>query len=138
MSAPRAYDGIRLVATRPAINCACLFVVSTLTKWGARSILLDAVKVTEELVTGAVEATCVMEDRPHLTDPKHLNFVTVRLLALEASVVIEVWDCEPDSPTQPPPTGSVVKHGSYLTDGGKVVWAELPVYPHRSSTTRDG
>ncbi len=55
----RFADGIRLVATRTTTSCAGLFVASTLTRWRARSILLDAVLVTEELVTSAVKATGV-------------------------------------------------------------------------------
>ncbi len=41
LTIPRLTDGIRLVATRTAISCAGLFVVSTLTRWRARSIRLD-------------------------------------------------------------------------------------------------
>jgi hypothetical protein len=36
VTTPLCHDGLRLVATRSAINCAGLFVVSTLMKWGAQ------------------------------------------------------------------------------------------------------
>ncbi len=36
MSTPHFQDGIRLVATRTAMSCAGLFVVSTLMKWALR------------------------------------------------------------------------------------------------------
>ena len=62
---PRFTDGIRLVATPTAISRADLFVVSTLTRWEARSILLDAVFVTEKLVTSAVKATGVTDEHVH-------------------------------------------------------------------------
>ncbi len=56
MTIPRLTDDIRLVATRTAISRAGLFVASILTRWRAQSILLDAVSVTEELVTSARHA----------------------------------------------------------------------------------
>lgn len=132
VTAPRFGDEIKLVATRAAINCAGLFAVSTLTKWGARSILRDSALVTEALVTSVVKATGVMDARPHWTEIEHLNLITVRLLGLESSVVIEVWDADTDTPTQPAPAGSVVNRGSYRAGGGKVVWAELALMlqPH--------
>ena len=127
---PRLHDDLMLVATRPAINCAGLFVVSTLTRWRVQSILVDSVVEVERLVTNAVKQTGRMVDLPILTDVSRLNFITVRLLRLEHSVAIEVWDVEPDTPTQPPPRGSVMNRGSYLEAGGKVVWAELALYPN--------
>ena len=77
MTTPLCHDGLRLVATRSAISCAGLFVVSTLTRWGTRSILLDAVLVTEELVTSAVKATGVMDEHVHWTEVTRINFITV-------------------------------------------------------------
>jgi len=134
MTSPHLHDGLRLVATQSAINCAGLFVVSTLTKWGARGILLDAVLVTEELVTNAVKATGVMEARVDWNELTRIEFITVRLLGFEASIRIEVWDSAPNPPLLPDEAGSSIKRGSYPTPRGKVVWAELAVYPHRSST----
>jgi hypothetical protein len=98
-------------------------------KWRALSILPDAVTETEALVTSAVKATGVMVERLRWTEVYHLNFITVRLLGLEASVVIEVWDCDPDTPTLASPAGVVVNRGSYRVGSGKVVWAELTLFP---------
>jgi len=128
VTAPLLHDGLRLVATKSAINCAGLFVVSTLTKWGARSILLDAVLETEELVTNAVNATGIPEERVHWTELTRIEYITVRLLGFEESIRIEVWDSAPNRPVLPDETSSPIKRGSYPTDHGKVVWAELPVF----------
>ncbi|MCA1600380.1 MAG: hypothetical protein LC776_01615, partial [Acidobacteria bacterium] len=106
-----------------------LFVVYTLTRWGIQGILVDSVVEVERLVASAVKQTGRMVDLPVLTDVPSLNFITVRLIRLKHSVAIEVWDVEPDTPTQPPPRGSVMNRGSYLEAGGKVVWAELALYP---------
>lgn len=127
----RCADGIRLVATRTAISCAGLFVVCTLTRWGARSILRDAVSVTEDLVTSAVEATGVMEERVCWAAVTRLNFITVRLVGMEDSIRIELGDSCPDLPLLTEDTGSSIKWGCYATTEGKVVWAELSVLPQR-------
>ncbi len=135
MTIPRCTDGIRLVATPTAISCAGLLVVSTLTRWKARSILSDAVIVTEELVTSAVKATGVTDEHVHWTQVTRINFITVHLLGLEDSIRIEVWDSAPTLPLLPDNAGSPVKRGCYPTAGGKVVWAELSVLPQRRKTS---
>jgi len=53
----------------------------------------------------------------------------VRLLGLEASIRIEVWDSAPNPPLLHDETGSPVKRGCYPAARGKVVWAELLVLP---------
>jgi hypothetical protein len=110
---PRFTDGIRLVATPTAISCAGLFVVSTLTRWGARSILLDAMFVTEELVTSAVEDTGVTDEHVRWTEVTRVNFITVHLLGREDSIRIKVWDSSPNLPLLPDDAGSPVKRGCY-------------------------
>ncbi len=135
MTIPRFTDGIRLVATRTANSCASLFVISTLTRWGARSILLDAVAVTEDLVTNAVKATGVTDEHVHWTEVTRINSITVHLLSLEDSIRIEVWDSAPNMPLLPDNAGSPVKRGCYATAGGKVAWAELLVLPQRRKTS---
>jgi hypothetical protein len=47
----------------------------------ARSILLDTVFVTEELVTSAVKATGVTDEHVRWTEVTRVNFITVHLLA---------------------------------------------------------
>jgi hypothetical protein len=117
------------------MSCAGLFVVSTLTRRKARAILLDAVFVTEELVTNAVKTTGVMDEHVHWAKVTRINFITVHLLDLEDSIRIEVWDSAPTLPLPPDDAGSPIKRGSYATAGGKVVWAELPVLPQRRKTS---
>jgi hypothetical protein len=133
VSTPRFHDGMRLVSTRTAINCAGLFVVSTLTKWGVRTILRSAVVETEELVTAAVNATGIPQERMYWTELTRIEYLTVQLYGFEESVRIEVWDSAPNPPLLSEETESPVKRGYYPTPRGKVVWVELPLLPQRSS-----
>lgn len=135
MSTPRFGDEMRLVATRSAISCAGLFVVSTLTRWGAESILLDAVVEVEKLVTAAVNATGIPEERVHWTELTRIEYITIQLLGFEASVRIEVWDSAPNPPVLPDEADSAIKRGWYPTPGGKVVWAEVAVLPERRGSS---
>jgi hypothetical protein len=130
VSTPRLHDSMRLVSTRTAINCAGLFVVSTLTKWGARTILRSAVVETEKLVTAAVNATGIPQERVYWTELTRIEYITVQLYGFEESVRIEVWDSGPNLP-QLPENGSPIKRGYYPTPRGKVVWVELPILPQR-------
>ncbi len=133
MSTPRFHDGMRLVSTRTAINCASLFAVSTLTKWGMRTILRSAVVETEALVTVAVNATGIPQERMHWTELTRIEYITIQLYGSFESVRIEVWDSAPNPPLLPEETESPVKRGYYPTPRGKVVWVELPVLPQRPS-----
>jgi hypothetical protein len=90
VTTPLCHDGLRLVATRSAINCAGLFVVSTLMKWGARTILRSAVVETEELVTAAVNATGIPGERMYWTELTRIEYITIQLYDFEESVRIEV------------------------------------------------
>ncbi|MGH8544740.1 MAG: ATP-binding protein, partial [Gammaproteobacteria bacterium] len=136
VNTPLLRDGLRLVATQSAINCAGLFVVSTLNKWGVRGILLDAVLVTEELVTNAVRATGVMEARVDWNELTRIEFITVRLLGFKDSIRIEVWDSAPNPPPLADDAGSSIKRDYYPAPRGKVVWAELSLAPeHRNLPT---
>lgn len=130
MTTPRYHDGLRLVATRSAISCSRIFVAITLDKWGASVILQDAMSVADDLVTNAVHATGIPQERIHWTELTRIEYITVRLLGLETSIRIEVWDSAPDPPLLPNDASSPVKRGYHPTTRGKVVWAELPVLPH--------
>jgi hypothetical protein len=133
MTTPRLHDGMRLVSTRTAINCAGLFVVSTLTKWGARTILRSAVVETEELVKAAVNATGIPVERMYWTELTRIEYLTIQLYGSPESVRIEVWDSAPNPPLLPEETDSPVKRGYYPMPRGKVVWVELPILPQRPS-----
>ena len=74
MTTPRFADGLRLVATRSAITCSRLFVAYTLDKWGAGFLVDEAVLVVDELVTNAVKATGVMDERVRWTEVAHMEF----------------------------------------------------------------
>ncbi|MFJ2213485.1 ATP-binding protein [Streptomyces sp. NPDC101062] len=135
-------DQLDLAATLTAVNASRNFIVITLTKWGAGRIVDDAKLVVSELVTNAVKATGVTDPNPKWAALSKLNLINVRLVGLEASIVIEVWDCESKEPV---PTDAAdddengrglalidalaLKWGTYPSRGGKVVWAELPVHP---------
>jgi anti-sigma regulatory factor (Ser/Thr protein kinase) len=146
----RVEDQLQLAATATAVSCARVFVRATLPRWGASRILDDAVLVTSELVTNAVRATGITEPNPVWSRLASLSLLTVRLVGLDASVVVEVWDASLEQP--------VIRHasaddrdgrglriverlssrwGSYPYRGGKVVWAELAAYP-REEAERGG
>jgi hypothetical protein len=127
----RCTDDITLAATRTAISCSRLFVMSTLGRWRAASLVDDALLVADELVTDAVKTTGVMDIRPRWAELDHLNLITVRLFGLEASIRIEVWDSCPHRPALPDNADTAIKRGYYPTARGKVVWAELPAPPRR-------
>lgn len=126
VSTPRFHDGLRFVATRTAISCSRMFVAYPLGRWGATSILDGALQLVGELVTNAVKATGTTDERPELTN---VSFITVRLLGLEDSIGIEVWDSAPTQPALPDEASAHVRRGYYSVACGKVVWAELPLLP---------
>ena len=138
---PRFLDQLNFAATLTAVRASRVFAKSTLTKWGAGIILDDALLIVSELVTNAIKATGVTD--PDLSWGKlpKLNLITVRLVGLDASILIEVWDCEPREPA-PTEAADDDENGrgftlisalakrwdTYPSGSGKVVWAELPVY----------
>lgn len=136
----RRVDQLNLAAVATAVSCSRHFARVTLTKWGAAHVLDDALIVASELVTNAVKATGIIEPDPRWCDLESLALLTVRLLGLDTSVIIEVWDVSPEEPrvTAAAPDDEqgrgllIVSHlaqrwGSYPHRGGKVVWAELAV-----------
>jgi anti-sigma regulatory factor (Ser/Thr protein kinase) len=69
-----------------AVSCARLHAVHVLHEWGLRHRAEDAALIVSELMTNAADAAAVLPDRPP---------VTLRLLASERSLLIEVWDHSP-------------------------------------------
>ena len=69
-----------------AVSCARLHAVHVLHEWGLRGLAEDAALIVSELMTNAIDASAVLPDRPP---------VTLRLLASERSLLIEVWDQSP-------------------------------------------
>ncbi|MEC3979651.1 ATP-binding protein [Amycolatopsis sp. H20-H5] len=125
---PRFADSLTLAATRAAIGCAQMFVSHTLYHWNARFIEDDALLAVTELVTNAVKATGVMDEHPRWWELDHLNLIRVRLLGMDASIVIEVWDSDPEPPELMNPRWHCLQPRS----GGKVVWGELE-FPQRAT-----
>jgi len=113
-----------------AIPSARLHAVAVLHEWGLRDLADDAALIVSELMTNAAEASVALPDRPP---------ITLRLLASEKSLVIEVWDQSPLD-LESRETGLDAECGRGLTvvaalsdrwgskrtgHGLKVVWAEL-------------
>lgn len=134
---PRFVRSLDLVALPSAVTVARLFVASTLHHWRARFIEPDVELVVAELVRHSVVTSGVGDD---WLDAEYLDFVVVRLVAYERSIVIEVWDTmtepielsEHDQITEP--TGLALVDARAKNWGfehvprGRVVWAELDVY----------
>jgi hypothetical protein len=132
-------DQLNLAAVVTAVSCSRHFVRVTLTKWGAAQLLDDALLVASELVTNAVKAAGIVEPNPRWGDLESLALLAVRLIGLDNSVIIEVWDVSPAEPrvtaAAPDEEGHglvIVRHlatrwGSYPHRTGKVAWAELAV-----------
>jgi anti-sigma regulatory factor (Ser/Thr protein kinase) len=113
-----------------ATSCARLHAVSILHEWGLRALADDVALIVSELITNAADASIVLPERPP---------VTLRLLADERSLVIEVWDRSPLD-VEPRQAGPDDECGRGLavvdafsahwgcqraSDRHKVVWAEL-------------
>ncbi|MEU7044619.1 ATP-binding protein [Streptomyces varsoviensis] len=147
----RFMDQLGLAAVGSAVSMSRHFMRLTLGKWHARSIEGDAILVVSELVTNAVKATGVLDRRPTWLELESLDLVTVRLVGLDTSVVIEVWDTSREMPVLQKPDDdteggrglllvqeTAKRWGSYRTPRGKLVWAEITVpeatptvLPHR-------
>ncbi|UGQ14779.1 ATP-binding protein [Yinghuangia sp. ASG 101] len=137
----RFVDQLSLVATDSAVSVARTFAKLTLGKWRARTIAADAALVVSELVTNAVKATGgVLEQSPPWSELAALELVFVRILGLDASIVIEVWDTSDATPVLLQPDDdaeggrglllvdeAAARWGYCRTPRGKVVWAEIAV-----------
>jgi anti-sigma regulatory factor (Ser/Thr protein kinase) len=131
-----------LAAAVTAIGCARAYVTSTVTAWGLECLRDDAALLTSELVTNAVQATGITGPAPRWSHPDDLAQVRLRLIVVDDSLIIEVWDRETTPPVlmdTPDPEdesgrGLLIVAGlseqwNYysLAEGGKWVWAELRI-----------
>jgi anti-sigma regulatory factor (Ser/Thr protein kinase) len=113
-----------------AVPCARLHAVHVLHEWGLRSLAEDTALIVSELITNAIDASVVLPEHPP---------VTLRLLASERSLLIEVWDQSPLD-LEPREADADAECGRGLTvvaalsdrwgwertgQRRKVVWAEL-------------
>ena len=119
-----------------AVPCARLHAIHILREWGLRDLADDAEMIVSELITNAIEASALLPERPP---------VSLRLLASEKSLLIEVWDHSPRD-LEPREADADDECGRGLTvvaaladrwgwertgHNRKVVWAELGVTPGR-------
>jgi hypothetical protein len=81
--------------------------------------------MVDELVTNAVNATGIPEERVHWTELTVPEYITVRLLGFDTTIRIEVWDTSPNPPSLPDDTDSPIKRGFDPAARGKVVWAAV-------------
>ncbi|MBD2828154.1 ATP-binding protein [Streptomyces globisporus] len=138
----RFFDQLSLAAVQSAVSVSRHFLRLTLSKWQAAFIEDDALLIASELVTNAITATGILTENPTWGELEKLNLVQVRLVGLQDSVVIEVWDVSDEAPSlrhvEDDAEGGrglllvqqlAKRWGSYRTAGGKVVWAELAVRP---------
>ncbi|MFI5616877.1 ATP-binding protein [Streptomyces sp. NPDC051567] len=136
------FDQLSLAAVRSAVSASRHFLRLTLSKWPEVSIEDDALLIASELVTNAVTATGMLAGKRTWGDLEELNLVQVRLVGLQDSVIIEVWDMSDELPSLKQADDDAEngrglllvqqlakRWGSYRTTGGKVVWAELMARP---------
>lgn len=138
----RFIRSIDLVALPSAVIVARLFVAQTLRLWRAGFMESDAELIATELVMYSVEASDPVDDWVYAD---HLDYIVLRLVGYEQSIVIEVWDTLTDSVGLPKHDQGDALHGLGLVDAwakdwgstviarGRVVWAELDVYKRTSA-----
>jgi anti-sigma regulatory factor (Ser/Thr protein kinase) len=135
---------LTLAAVPSAAGCSRQLVRLALARWGVSRLVDDAELVVSELATNAIHATCTTDTDARSNDLAALATIHVRMLLFDASIVVEIWDRDPAGPT-PQPVTDVDEGGRGLPivavlatkwdwfpvpQGGKVVWAELPIPPH--------
>ena len=121
---------LELAPLPSAIPCARLHTIHVLHEWLLRQLADDAALIVSELMTNAADASMVLPRRPP---------ITLRLLATERFLRIEVWDQSPHS-LEPREADADAECGRGLTvvaalsarwgsqrtgPDRKVVWAEL-------------
>ncbi|MGW2512954.1 ATP-binding protein [Streptomyces scopuliridis] len=134
----RAWDRLTLVALPTAVGSARAFTKVMLRWWRARHVLDEALLVTSELVTNAVQARGLGREWKW-TDIKAEHIIGVQLQIIDDSVFVEVWDDSPALPVLKNPSADAESgRGLCLVQefarrwgtcrppaGGKIVWAEL-------------
>lgn len=144
-SRPLRADHLKLAAVLTAPACARLLVHRACSQWGVPGEQADIAElVASELVTNSVEATGVADANPGYPVIYTLaKLIEIRLLRLEHSLILEVWDTSLDPPQLLDPDGEAeygrglqlvdrlsVRWGYYYArSGGKAVWSELALAP---------
>ncbi|MFI9332053.1 ATP-binding protein [Kitasatospora sp. NPDC052868] len=132
---PRFTDQLHLAAARSAASLARRFTVLALDKWKAGALEDDAALVVCELVSNAVKATATSNQADTT------GLITVRVLGLRDSIVIEVRDTSPETPVLTRPDhdseggrGLLLvqalsrRWGTHHETHHKTIWAQLPAH----------
>jgi hypothetical protein len=136
-------NSLTLAALPTAAKLSRTQVSVTLRWWGLGHLVDEAQLVTSELVTNAVEATGIVTHNPAWGERQDLATIRLRLTHLETRIVIEVWDRDLTPPAVKDLSadaedgrglaivGALSRQWGYFhpIEGGKVVWAELPIPP---------
>ena len=140
--APRFVSSIDLVALPSAVTVTQLFIRSTLRRWRASLITYDAEAVVTELVKLSVRASNPAKD---WLAWDALDYIVVRLVGYERSIVVEVWDTVTETAhlddDQAAAYATVLElvdarakdWGTDSTPRGRLAWAELGVYERTTS-----
>ncbi|WP_405536292.1 ATP-binding protein [Streptomyces sp. NBC_00075] len=138
---PLLAASLRLVAVPTAVPCSRIFVQHTLSHWHFEEHTDTAALIMSELVTNALRAGGIIDDRPKSGQITSEHVIGIQLRALETSLYVEVWDRTEAVPVrQNPGPEAVGGRGLLLVEalagqwdvfrpvvGGKIVWAELPL-----------
>jgi anti-sigma regulatory factor (Ser/Thr protein kinase) len=131
---------IWLAAEMSAPRYARAFVPGVLADWGLEHLREDAELVASELVTNALRVSCAAGPASCTASPLRRAMIRVRLVLLEGSLIIEVWDQVVARPAPARATDPDAENGRGMlivealsaqwnsydpAEGGKWVWAEL-------------
>jgi anti-sigma regulatory factor (Ser/Thr protein kinase) len=141
---PLRADHLKLAAVATAPACARLLVRRACSQWGIPGEQADIAELlASELVTNSVEAAGIADANPGYPVIYTLaKLIEIRLLRLEHSLILEVWDTSLDPPQLLDPDDEAeygrglqlidrlsVRWGYYARAGGKAVWSELALAP---------
>lgn len=132
---------LTLAAVPTAVSAARRYVRDELGQAGLAVLIDDAELVASELITNAVRATGVMQADPTWPQLEGVAVIRIRLGLSVTSVFIEVWDRDCTFPALQEASDDEENGRGLLIvaslctrwsarrarDGGKVVWAELPL-----------
>ena len=141
----RDMSSLTLGAVATAAGCSRLLARSTLQQWGLIRMADDSELVISELVTNAVMASGLTDTQPRWRELTNLAVIRVRLLLYDTRIIIDVWDQESTVPILKEAVDEdeygrglsivdklCVRWGYFYPQaGGKVVWAELVIPPHK-------
>ena len=131
---------IWLAAEMSAPRYARAFVPGVLVDWGLERLREDAELVASELVTNALRVTCAAGSASFTVPSLRRAMIRVRLVLLEGSLIIEVWDPVSARPATAKAMDPDAENGRGMlivealsaqwnsydpAEGGKWVWAEL-------------